>query len=146
VETTQQAELPGIPPGAVGTLTEPTAALVGEFGLQEWRRVSPLLTAAHLLSPADVPALMQYCAAFDRWRRAEAELAAAGSGALTVETDRGGVKPNPLLRISRDAARDCLALAREFGLTPASRARLGEAAGMTGCTEADPADREFFDV
>jgi len=88
----------------------------------EWRRVAPLLAQYGLLTTLDVSALAGYCAAFERWRRAEEEL--AGLDTLVFQTDKGYMAPRPEVAIADKARRDMASLCKEFGLTPNSRGRM----------------------
>jgi P27 family predicted phage terminase small subunit len=89
----------------------------------EWRRISGELTRLGLLTTLDVQVFAAYCQACARWQEAERMLAESG-GALTVISARGNEMPSPVVRIADDAASDMLKYGSEFGLSPASRARL----------------------
>jgi P27 family predicted phage terminase small subunit len=62
--------------------------------------------------------LAAYCQSFGIWRAALEAL--AYDPGLVGADDR----PNPLIRIARDAARDMVRFSSEFGMTPAARTRL----------------------
>lgn len=47
---------------------------------------------------------------------------------LTIPGAHGGVTTNPAVKIARDAKLDAIAIARDFGLTLASRGRIKETA------------------
>lgn len=47
---------------------------------------------------------------------------------LTIPGAHGGVTANPAVKIARDAKLDAIAIARDFGLTLASRGRIKETA------------------
>jgi len=70
---------------------------LGSYAKALWRRLSPVLTKAGLLSEGDVPALEMLCDEYDCWRR------------------------DPLAVGARDRYRRLLV---EFGLTPSSRSRI----------------------
>lgn len=88
---------------------------------KEWRRVARLLEEVGLLTLVDRAALALYCAAWARWVDAEEKLAASGP---VLKSATGRYYPNPLVAISRQAARDIRAWAMEFGLTPSARSRM----------------------
>jgi P27 family predicted phage terminase small subunit len=90
----------------------------------EWERVGPELLRLKLLTVLDTPVFAAYCEAYATWVLAERLLAEAG-GKLTITTARGNEVPHPLLRIANYAAADMLKFGSEFGMTPASRSRLG---------------------
>jgi P27 family predicted phage terminase small subunit len=78
-----------------------------------------------LLTTLDESALAAYAVAYGRWRAAEELLA---DEQLIVDGCEGNKIQNPLVRISRESARDVLRFAQEFGMTPSSRVRT--AAGL----------------
>jgi P27 family predicted phage terminase small subunit len=90
----------------------------------EWRRIAPELSRLGLLTLLDIHPLAAYCESWARWVLAERLLAATG-GKLTVMSARGSEMPHPLLRIADNAAADMIKFGSEFGLTPASRVRVG---------------------
>jgi P27 family predicted phage terminase small subunit len=101
---------------------EPPPILLEE-AKAEWKRVGPELLRLGLLTVLDLAAFGAYCQAYGRWLEAERALVAAGT--LVVKTARGGERVNPLLRIATEAMGDMLKFGSEFGMTPASRTRLG---------------------
>jgi P27 family predicted phage terminase small subunit len=110
----------------------------------EWGRVSIELFKLGLLTGIDRAALAAYCAAWGRWVRAERALRKLGdewADGLLTRTAQGNVIQNPLLGISNKAARDLVAYAEQFGMTPSSRARVN--GGGAGEKEADPANKYF---
>jgi P27 family predicted phage terminase small subunit len=106
----------------------PTQLAPPEFLLPEakaeWQRVGPELLRLKLLTVLDIPMFAAYCESFATWALAERLFAESG-GKLTIATTRGNEVPHPLLRIANDAAADMLKFGSEFGITPASRSRLG---------------------
>jgi P27 family predicted phage terminase small subunit len=105
---------------------------VAPYGQDEWWRVAPELHRLGLLTVGDVMPLAAYCQAYARWRLAEEALARMTgrdeSDGLLVKSATGDARPNPLVRLSSDAAAAMLRYAAEFGLTPVARTRL--AAGV----------------
>jgi P27 family predicted phage terminase small subunit len=107
---------------------EPPEFLSG-YALEEWRRVAPGLSLFGLLSLFDVMPLAAYCEAYSRWRTAEELLARVAAGdpaflGLLVKGSKGQPRANPLLEVSRLAARDMVRFADEFGFSPAARSRI----------------------
>lgn len=117
---------PTIPPH----VPEPADFIYG-YALDEWHRIVPELHALGLLTVADIRVLEAYCQAYGRWREAEEALARVRQGdpvmhGLIIRIGGGAGTPveNPLVRIARNAAKDMLRYAIEFGLTPVARAHL----------------------
>ena len=107
---------PTIPP----ELPAPPAWLTG-YALDQWHAVAGELHRLGLLTVLDVGPLAAYCTAAGRWRSASEALQA------TPEAERlvVGRKPQPLVRIVRDAADQMQRLGAPFGLSgPNSWARL----------------------
>lgn len=74
------------------------------------------------LRPADYEALRQMCWAAARARECSALIAQMG---LVVESANGGYATNPLLKEERQYSATYLRIAEQYGLTVASRLRLG---------------------
>ncbi|QXJ19620.1 phage terminase small subunit P27 family [Actinomadura graeca] len=107
------------PQPAQGTPDPPEE--LSETGRVIWAYVVGELTAMRLAHRADAHALHAYVEAVELHAHASAMVHRAGP--LIKDRD-GAVRTNPAVRIQREAARTMLALAREFGLTPASRVHL----------------------
>lgn len=73
------------------------------------------------LKPADLESIRQMCVAAARARQAASDISRYG---LVVEGERGPMT-NPLLKVERDATLTYQKIAAEYGLTLASRMRLG---------------------
>jgi len=108
---------------------KPPAHLLPE-GKAEWKRLAPTLTLLGVLSELDAAPFAAYCQAYARWMQAErllaklAEQDPAGMGAMLIKTRGGGVMPNPLVWVARNAANDMVRYAAEFGFTPSARSRI----------------------
>lgn len=89
--------------------------------LIEWGRISGQLYRLGLLANIDMAALAAYCQAYGRW--VEAELAIKKNG-LTIETSNLNVIQNPEVGIANKAMELMHKYLTEFGMTPASRARV----------------------
>jgi P27 family predicted phage terminase small subunit len=92
-----------------------------EYAKEEWWRTAPQLHVLGLLSSVDIACLSAYCSSYAKWRRASEELES-----LTVETQAGDLRRNPLIKVIADAASDMVRFAGEFGLTPVARTRIAK--------------------
>ena len=110
----------------------PSPEFLTGYAVEEWNRVALELHRLGLLTLVDTPALAVYCYSYGKWCRAteiQAELAESdpvGRG-LTVTTDKGVTVQHPIVAAIRGFARDMAKFAGEFGMSPASRARIGSA-------------------
>jgi P27 family predicted phage terminase small subunit len=95
----------------------------------EWDRIVPDLVAMRTATAADSTCLAAYCEAAARFRVATELVAKAG---LMLRDRDGVVRKNPAVAQARDASIEMRMWAREFGLTPASRAPLRVEHSVTG--------------
>jgi len=95
---------------------------LGKFAKKEWKRISPILHKAGLLTECDMTMLSSYCQAYDRWLTAEKKLRTYDE--LTYSSDKGNFLQRPEVSIANKAMDDLLRYGREFGLTPSSRRNL----------------------
>jgi P27 family predicted phage terminase small subunit len=111
------------------------------FAGEAWDRVAPELHRLGLLTVVDGVALELLVCAYDDWRTAHDEVTDEGA-TYETETAQGGrmVRTNPHVAIRADAWRRVKSILAEFGLTPASRAKI-ETAPADVAT--DPADAYF---
>jgi P27 family predicted phage terminase small subunit len=109
------ASEPRLPPA----LPDPPGTLKGE-ALVEWKRVAPELFAAGVLTMADRAALAAYCQAWADWVRARGHL----DEKMVVTAPSGYEMASPWVSIANKALDKMMKFASEFGLTPASRARI----------------------
>lgn len=121
-EPEQLRILKGLPAGrGAGSIAPGRPELpehLDQVARDEWSRMIPILESMGILSEDSGPALSAYCAAFSRYREAEALIRAEG---IVIPTARGGRVAHPATRVSRDAAHTMLKVLSEFGCTPASR-------------------------
>lgn len=101
-----------------GTVGDCPATLTGEAA-EEWRRIMPLITASGVAKPPDRQALIAYC---ELW----ADFISARDAFSEVEKskDRDIHTYAKAMATKRAAAAEFLKAAQQFGLTPASRARV----------------------
>ena len=92
-----------------------------ETARQEWERVFPELYRLGIATTVDRVALAAYCQAFSDWIAASE---AAAANPRVIETPNGALQSSPFVTQARQARADVVALANQFGFTPASRARL----------------------
>ncbi len=108
---------------------------MGAAGRRQWRVVTAALARLELLSAADHPALVAFCAAVDRHEEACKMLAESG---LLVRDRDGSVRKSPLLQVARDSAMLVRAFAGELGCSPLARQALH------GVVNDDPMDPEIL--
>jgi P27 family predicted phage terminase small subunit len=94
-----------------------------ELAREEWIRIAPELWAIGLLTVLDIAPLSAYCCSYALWRQASEEL-----DSLLVESQNGGPRRHPLLKVIADAARDMVSYSGLFGMSPVARERI--AAGI----------------
>lgn len=102
-----------------GTVTCPEW-LTGE-ARAEWRRLAPTLSKAGLLTPVDRGAFATYCQTIARWK--DCQRVIDEYGPLYVSAT-GRLLERPDVAMAHKFAKEARALGADFGLTPASRARL----------------------
>ncbi len=106
----------------------PPPELTGDARL-EWDRLSALLHPAGLLSAVDRGPFAAICQAYSRWMQAESILVIIAKkdaifNGLMIRTNNGNFVQNPLVGTANKAMNDYVRLSTEFGMTPASRARI----------------------
>lgn len=105
------------------SLTEvpPPPEWLSEIGVEMWERVGPWLVSSKILTDSDLANLEAYCAAYNRWRQAEENIAQHG---LVVDSPMGGVVKNPACTVANEALKQMNTFGSALGLDPSSRARL----------------------
>ena len=101
---------------------------------KEWKRLASSLIAMGVLTEHDMEAFAGYCQAYARWREAEEFLSQHGT---IFKTPSGYVQQVPQVSIAQQNLKIMQSFCSEFGLTPASRARLYANTGDKADTE-DP--------
>ncbi len=99
----------------------------------EWRRLAPELTTLGTLTAFDRGAFVAYCQSWSTYLQAEKHIQASGKrkgayGGLMLATAAGNMIQSPMVGIRNVALRDMIRYAAEFGMTPAARARVQDAA------------------
>ena len=101
---------------------------------KEWKRLAPSLIAMGVLTEHDMEAFAGYCQAYARWREAEEFLSQHGT---IFKTPSGYVQQVPQVSIAMQNLKIMQSFCAEFGLTPASRARLYANSGESAASD-DP--------
>lgn len=90
----------------------------------EWDRVYKILKKEKIeFTPKDLKTLEAYCRNYSKWKECENILLDKG---FTFETPNGYVQARPEEAMSNKAQEKMLQCAKELGLTPAARARMGK--------------------
>lgn len=126
----------GAAPDPPTAIPDPPPMLKGE-ALEEWNRITQLLSQVKCIAELDRATLAAYCTEWARYVIANNRLRVIRT--LLSESTKGTKMPHPLLRISDKALKNMLSICQEFGLTPASRTRLNIEAGSG--TDGDPLER-----
>lgn len=106
--------------GKVAAIEPPDYILANPPAMAFWQKHAPALIAAKRLQPLQADCFAIVCEQAAEVRVLSEAVSAEG---LLIDTARGP-RPNPKVRLLRDARRDLLAAARGFGLDAASDARL----------------------
>jgi len=101
---------------------------------EEWERLAPGLIAMKTLTDNDIQAFAGRCQAYARWREAEEWMMRYGT---VFKTPSGYMQQVPQVSIAQQNLKIMQSFDAEFGLTPASRARLYAATGEKTDTD-DP--------
>jgi P27 family predicted phage terminase small subunit len=117
------------PQPARGKQCPPPPEFLDDDAKAEWRRVGPHLWRLGLLTPIDASLFAVYCAYCAQWRQALAAIAADAAAdpdthGLVVPTKEGAPRVNPMIKIAGTMAAEMVRVAAQFGMTPASRARI----------------------
>ena len=98
----------------------PPEHLTGE-AKKKWQKLAGQLHRMGVLTEVDQDALARYCVTYQRWIRAEKELAKNGD---ILKTTKGNYVQSPWLAVSNRSLMLLNSLASEFGITPSSRTRV----------------------
>lgn len=115
-------------PPAAPALGEPPERF-NDDAKAEWTRTGNVLHKMGLITLADLPMFEAYCEAWGGYVSAQRVY----ESMPLVEGQKGNLVRNPAAQISRDCLDKAISLARDFGMTPASRTRIdlpgGQATG-----------------
>lgn len=96
----------------------------GELSAQarkHWDRIVCQLAESGIMTALDSDALAAYCEAYSRWLQANERLLSEG---CVMPDEKGFPRHSPWLRIANDSFQQMRSLLQEFGLSPASRAKI----------------------
>jgi len=122
-------------PGKRPLLDEPEPPLeipeppdhLNEIAKKEWVRITALLKDLGLIARLDMAGVAAYCVSYSRW--VDAEKRVAKHGLIVLSPDKKFPMKSPYLSVAESAMESMRKLLAEFGLTPASRVRLGQPIG-----------------
>jgi len=109
-------------PSPAGAPPMPKRLMTEQVAVEKWQELVPILLALKTLTVSDGEALATLCEVYAASQACLAQLRALGP---VIETDLGGVKPNPAGTLYRGLVALQSSLMSDFGLTPTSRVRLG---------------------
>lgn len=115
----KRAAAPDPPPTPPAAPDRPDC--LDEEGKAEWARIVPELQELGLVAHVDRAALTNYCLAWSRLCKAQKEIEVHG---LTFNTEKGDPHKRPEVAIAEKAQALIHAFLQQFGLSPASRARV----------------------
>ena len=113
----------GLTPKQLSVLPEPPEWFTPE-ARDAFDRFGGMLIRLRVLSESDVPLLEMLAV---HWATHTTATAVASREPL-VESYRGGTAKNPLFMVAREASDKVLAIFQQFGMSPRSRAAVGEIA------------------
>ena len=108
-----EPRLPVVAPDPPDTLSEDAR--------KHWDRIVGQLAESGIMTALDSDALAAYCEAYTRWLLANRNLIKTG---CVIKGADDQPRHNPYLRVANDAFQQMRCLLQEFGLSPASRARI----------------------
>ena len=103
-------------------LPDPPDRLTGE-ARAEWLRISPDLHNAGVLTALDLVPLEMYCNAWAQYRKAIDDISVDGVGAVS-RTPNGYKQQSAEFQVVNVCEKRVLSFLSEFGMTPATRARI----------------------
>ena len=105
---------------------------------KEWKRLASSLEAMGVLTQADLTAFAGYCQAYARWKEAEEFISTHGP---IFQTPSGYIQQVPHVSIAQQNLKIMQSFCSEFGLTPATRARIIAGGGGPEDGADDPMER-----
>lgn len=118
-------------------IPKPPKLLTGR-AREAWDRIGPELEKMGVLTTADGLALELLCDAYAEWDAARNAVRRYGTTYSTKTKSGKMVRPHPSVRIAAEAWRRVHRMLLEFGLTPASRTRVGRVPVEDDEKPADP--------
>ena len=105
---------------------------------KEWRRLAKQMEAIGILTEVDMAAFAGYCQAYARWKEAEEFITQHGS---IFKTPSGYVQQVPQVSIAQQNLKIMQSFCSDFGLTPATRARIIAGGSGTEDVSEDPMEK-----
>lgn len=127
-------------PAATATIKPPADVSSRPAAARFWKDRCPQIAASGRLKPEHAEALAILSHLYADCRELAEQLASEG----WVTSNEKGQAANPVARLLRDARRDFVALAREYGLTPAAETRFPPEAADHGQEDAEEAALRAF--
>lgn len=116
------------------TVLPPAPAFLGAISRFEWSRVGNLLVDQRKLAEGDLGAFTGYCVNVGRAADAEAVIRVKG---MTLQAF-GGEMLRPEIAVAKAAWAEVLKFSKEFGLTPAARAKVKTPPAPAAAAETNP--------
>lgn len=112
-------------PNVPDTVPKPPKRLLPE-AKKEWKRLAPAMVALGLLTEVDTTAFAELCQNYAYYLAADAEILSLGAkGPIEMQTTPSGyIQQHPLLSLRKQYYETWRRGLADFGLTPASRARI----------------------
>jgi P27 family predicted phage terminase small subunit len=92
-----------------------------DVGRDAWQRVVARLDEMGILTLADGESIALYASTYEQWDAARRQIEDEG---MTYETEKGLIKPHPLLSTLKECRAQMTRLLSHFGMTPSSRSSL----------------------
>ena len=105
---------------------------------KEWRRLAKQMEQIGILTEVDMAAFAGYCQAYARWKEAEEFITQHGS---IFQTPSGYVQQVPQVSIAQQNLKIMQSFCSDFGLTPATRARIIAGGSGTEDVSEDPMEK-----
>lgn len=96
---------------------------LNDIAKKEWLRIAPVLKKYKVLSDMDITVLEMYCVVYARWISAEKKMQSIRDGEIS-ETPNGYQQQSAWLQIANTSIKQMQSLCAEFGMSPATRARM----------------------
>lgn len=103
----------------------PPPSYFSQIAAQEWNRLAKLMVNQGTLRELDRTAFEARCLAYERLIKARKQ----SRGALTYKAPNGTIRPHPLVKVMEQAERAIRQFDVEYGMTPASRAKVAHVTG-----------------
>lgn len=129
-------------PDVLDAVPRPPSRLLPD-AKKEWKRLAPAMVALGLLTEVDTAAFAELCQNYAYYLAADREIMSLGAKGPVVmqSTPSGYTQQHPLLSLRRQYYEQWHKGLADFGLTPASRARLTVENEAAAASTNDPMER-----